>query len=176
MLQNLMGKAYADATKSPDPSNQNGAVLVQREVNGDLTIVAQGHNHFYPGIPPDVEDRDNKMNRIEHAERDCCFNAAARGVCTQGTILICPWAACYECARAIIGCKIHAVVYHKQRYHHTPKRWIDNVNEALGWLADAGVWLYEFDGPVPGTKPVIVNGEPWSPASLSHVPGGPSSG
>jgi dCMP deaminase len=169
MLQKLMAKAYANANASPDPSSQNGAVLVKRQPNGMLDVVANGYNHFYKGVPGEVEDRDQKLKEIEHAERDVLYGAAARGIETKGSIMVCPWAACYDCARAIIGTEVSALVYHRQRYLQTDKRWIDNVNEALHWLDAAGVWLYEFDGVVPQTKPILISGKLWSPGSCEYV-------
>jgi len=169
MLQNLMSKAYSHALDSPDPSSQNGAVLCRRQPNGQMDVVARGYNHFYPGVPGEVIDRDKKLQQIEHAERDCIYNAASRGVETKGSILICPWVACYDCARGIIGAEVAAVVYHKQRNDLTDERWLKNVNEALTWLDNAGVWLYEFDGVVPQTKPILVSGKLWSPGGCVYV-------
>ena len=169
MLQRLMSKAYMHALESPDPSSQNGAVLCQRQPNGQLDVVAKGFNHFYEGIPLEVEDRTKKLQRIEHAERDCLYFAANRGVETQGSIMVCPWAACYDCARAIIGTGVSALIFHRQRYLLTDERWIDSVNEALHWLQDSGVWLYEFDGNCPQTKPILVSGKLWSPATCEYV-------
>lgn len=169
MLKNLMGKAYANALKSPDTSSQNGAVMCKRQPDGHLDIVANGYNHFYKGVPGEVDNREQKLKEIEHAERDCIYASAARGVQTKGSILICPWVACYDCARGIIGSEVSAVVYHKQRNDLTDARWLSNVNEALGWLQESGVYLFEFDGPVPGTKPILVSGKLWSPGSCTYV-------
>lgn len=169
-LQNLMAKAYHHALKSPDPSNQNGAVLVHRHTDGELEIVCSGYNHFYEGVPAIVDDRDEKMKGIEHAERDTVFEAAKRGVKCQGAIMICPWAACYECARAIIGSGISALVYHHERYLTTPDRWSHQVDEALDWMHAKGIYIYVVEGAIPSTNPINVNGHLWSPAGLQNVP------
>jgi deoxycytidylate deaminase len=169
MLEKLMAKAYSHALDSPDPSSQVGSVLCKRASNGQIDVVAKGYNHFYKGVPPEVEDREKKLQRICHAERDCIYYAASRGISTQGSILICSWIPCHGCARAIIGAEVGALVYHKQRKDLTDERWLSKLNEAMIWLQDAGVWLYEFDGPVPGTKPILVSGRLWSPGSCDYV-------
>ncbi len=168
-LARLMGKAYHHATQSPDTSSQNGAVIVHRQADGELDVKAHGYNHFYKGIDPELEDRDEKLRRIEHAERDSIYQAANRGVVLKGAIMVCPWAACNECARAIIGSGISALVYHRQRYLLTDKRWIDSINASLGWMGAAGVHLFEYDGSVPGTKPILISGRLWHPASCEYV-------
>lgn len=169
MLVRLMSKAYSAANLSPDPSSQNGAVLVQRQTDGQLDVIGCGVNHFYKGIPDEFDDRDKKLQRIEHAERDCIYNAASRGNKTRGSIMVCPWAACRDCARAIIGSGVQCLVYHEPRYRLTDKRWIDSVNESLGWLENAGIQLYALEGSIPHTKPILVSGKLWSPGGLRYV-------
>lgn len=164
-----MAFCYNLASESPDPSNQNGAIIVVRNPDGTLERIAKGYNHFYDGIPPEVENRDVKLQRIEHAERDAIFYAAARGHKCEGAIMICPWAACYDCARAIMGSGITALVYHKQRYLLTPERWKTAVDEALTWMSFDGMYLLELDASIPGTNPIYVNGELWSPATMELV-------
>lgn len=169
-LRDLLAKAYSLALKSPDPSSQNGSVIAVRKENGDMEIIGEGFNHPYDGVSWTPDDRDQKLKEIEHAERDSIFDCGRKGFATQGAIMICPWAACYDCARAIIGSGCQALVYHKQRYLITDKRWIDQVNEAIGWIEKAGIFIYEFDGPVTGTKPILVSSKLWSPASCGYVP------
>jgi deoxycytidylate deaminase len=76
--------------------------------------------------------------------------------------MYCPWAACGECARAIIQCGIKKLVVHKQRMDQTPERWLDNVLKANKMLVDCGVVLQVYDGPVGGNM-ILVNGEEWQP-------------
>lgn len=157
----LLKEAYIEATKSPDPSNQNGAVT-----SWEGRVVERGYNHFYDGIEPNVLDRDKKLARIEHAERDALYRTGNL-FGTLGVTLVCPWAACYDCARAIIGSQVCELVVHKQRQELTPERWRANVEESLGWIRAAGISIIEFDGPVPGAPSIIVNGNLWSPERLS---------
>lgn len=169
-LQKIMGKAYANAAKSPCPSSQNGAVIISRQANGNLELIANGHNHYYEGIPEVTNgNRDERLKAIEHAERDAIYQAANRGVELKGSIMVCPWVACADCARAIIGSGIAAVVYHSQRYHLTPEAWVAELDRSLHWMQDAGIYLFEYDGAVPGVKPIRVAGREWSPAALTFI-------
>src|SRR4051812_27458885 len=89
--------AYEAAAKSPDPSNQNGAVLVAANT-GQRCI---DYNRFptdFPFDPTHLSDRDKKIRYIEHAERTVIYQAASLGVMTHGATLYCPWFACMECA------------------------------------------------------------------------------
>lgn len=153
--------AYLAATNSKDTSNQNGALLVAG--NGRHS---SGVNNFPPGVKYTEEratTRPDKYRYFEHAERNAVYNAARKGVQTHDATLYCPWAACCPCARAIRCSGVTNIVLHKQRMMMTPERWLDDVNMALSMLEEAGVGIHYFDGPIVGTKQVIVNGELWWP-------------
>ncbi len=168
----FMTDAYNEALHSPDPSSQNGAVVI-KSLGLDLChYISNGHNHFYNGIEPEVEDRDEKLRRIEHAERDAIYRAASYGDSTQGAILVCPWVACCDCARAIIGSGFTMVLHHWDRYLLTPPRWSGQVNQALGWMEAAGIRIQTLEGPIPSTEPILVSGRLWSPALCEYVTSG----
>ena len=150
-------QAYWEATKSPDPSNQNGAVLVGHSI----PLIADC-NRFPYGFKGNIEDRDEKLFYIQHAERAVILAAAARGLGTDGLVLVCPWVACGDCAKAVIFAKIKRVVGHKQRMDLNPERWKENVEKANQYLIDCGVELEFYDGEL-GCEPIIVNGKLWQP-------------
>lgn len=91
-----------------DPATQNGAVLVAPTG----AVLALGANHFPRGVreSPERWERPAKYQWVEHAERNAIFDAARRGVPTQGLTLYCPWFACADCARAIVQAGIKEVV------------------------------------------------------------------
>ncbi len=147
--------AYKMAMRSPDPSNQTGAALLR----GGILFFGD-YNRFPDGYVGDVEDRDEKLFYIQHAERAVILRAASMGVMTRGMTLVCPWFACGDCAKAIIFAGIKRVVGHKQRMELTPERWKDNVKKANQYLEDCGVELDFYDGKL-DCEPIIVNGELW---------------
>jgi len=138
------------AQRSPDPSTQNGSVLVKTHFGDvdsgfkrDPTLVASGFNTF----PFKVELAEERFERpikyafIEHAERNSLFDAAKFGIQTQGLIMVCPWAACADCARAIIQCGIHELVTLKPLEVDTNPRWDDSINIAMTMLKEAEIIL-----------------------------------
>jgi len=164
-LQNLMGLAYNVATRSPDPSTQNGAVLARLGKQGGLLPFSTGYNHFYKGIKPNVTDRAEKLLRMEHAERDAIYNAASVGVGLKGSVLITPWAACADCARAIIGSDISTVIYHKER-NALSSKW--QLSPPLNWLKESGVKLIAMEGPINYGSKILVSGKLWNPKTLEQ--------
>lgn len=156
----LLIMAYSQARQSPDPSNQNGAIMASH----DGTICGRGHNGFPPGIIPTVEqlnDRNWKLSHIEHAERAALFNVASWRR-TGDLILVCPWFACDACARAIVMCGVRKVIGHKQRMDTTPERWQASVDAGLSILRAGKVEL-RFVDHVFNIEPIKANGELWVP-------------
>ncbi len=153
--------AYCVANQSRDASNQNGAVIVSAQ--GD--IIATGVNNFAVGVeytPERAEIRPDKYRYFEHAERAAIYQAARAGNAVYGSTMYCPWAACCDCARAIINAGVLTVVMHYERMQMTPVRWQGPVNEALGMLEEARIALLYHKGPIECPS-VFVNGEIWKP-------------
>jgi len=123
------------AQNSHDPDTQNCAVLVA----GGKTIYAANC------VPRGVGRHGNRLSRpwkydyIEHAERAAIHKAAASGVATAGATLFCPWFACTDCARAIIGSGIREVVGLIALRNATPARWLEKIQIAEDMLREAGV-------------------------------------
>ena len=162
-LSYLMAEAYYQAKRSPDPSNQNGAVLFDGHEGG---ILSMGYNGFgkVPFDTNDLQDRDKKLAFIEHAERACLFECS-RQYHTDKSTLICPWACCTDCGRAIARCGVEKVIVHGARMATTPDRWKKSVEDGLSCLTHYGVELQVYDGPLalPAEFTIKVNGENWSP-------------
>lgn len=172
--------AYGFATVSPDRSNQNGAIFF--DSNGNALGI--GYNQFPSGFYLQTSDftpaegdseetvkakRDLKLKHIEHAERAAIYRAGVMGG-TEDGILVCPWAACFDCARAIVLSKVSKLIVHQQRMDHTPARWQAEVNAALERLSTV-VEIQFFGGKIPMDEKVTVqvNGRPWSPAKLEFT-------
>lgn len=111
------------ANRSKCASRQIGAVLVNEEYDD---IISLGCNGAPPGIDL-CQDRNAQCPRQEvgyksgkglhicpaqHAERNCIYHAARKGVPTENTTLYCYCGLpCMECWKAIICAGIKRVVY-----------------------------------------------------------------
>jgi deoxycytidylate deaminase len=155
----LLRSAYEEAVLSPDPSNQNGALVV----DDYGTILAASYNHVPPAAIVDFNNRDEKLKYICHAEEAATIVAAKLGIATRDKILICPWFACLPCARKILLAGYKAVIGHQRRMETTPERWKSEVDKALEWLLRAGVELRFHGDPIPDAPAIKVNGELWQP-------------
>lgn len=118
-----MVEALKSASNSPDASTQNGAIVIWEHPDGKSEIeLSRGWNTFQGNVEHVQEPRAEKLYRIEHAERMAIWNffeniynqnlpLPAGYSLRDGTItLICPWAACSDCSRAIVGAKINKLV------------------------------------------------------------------
>lgn len=155
----ILAQCYAAAAKSPDPSTQNGAVLV-----GPFGVLSQTYaiNDFPRGVryTPERWKRPRKYAMIEHAERNVIYTACRLNVATEGTTMVCPWAACADCARAIIQVGIIGLVRVPAVEGDTASRWDESCAIGDEMLREAGVEIVEFDGAV-GGPPVRRNGKAW---------------
>lgn len=91
--QQYLLMAYKEATKSPDPSTQNGAVIVT------TAGTAADCNRFPERVKiTDARlERPLKYNFIEHAERNAIFSAARKQLPLLGATMYVPWFACSDC-------------------------------------------------------------------------------
>ena len=137
-----MESARRLAQYSPDPSRKNGAVLLDRE----FRLVSTGINTF----PINVESRPERWERptkylyVEHAERNAIYEAARHGVCSNYGTLVCLWAACADCARAIIQAGLVRLV--RERYaSSTDDRWNASILAGDEMLREAGVEIIDLE-------------------------------
>jgi dCMP deaminase len=160
MFEQVTAKTYLEAAyklalNSPDPSTQNGAVLVR---NGE--IIGEGWNAPPSGVKLNDERlvRPYKYHFFEHAERNAIFSAARKGECTVGATLYCPFIACVDCGRAIIQAGIKKVVGHLPFKPEPGDRWYDSCAISFEMLEEAGVEVVWYDGKI-GAKPVLYREE-----------------
>lgn len=106
---NYMEIAFVCAKRSLDPDTQHGCIAVSPEGN----ILSTGYN----GPPRDVEDskipltRPEKYTYMEHAERNCIYNAARHGISLRGCTFYVTGVPCVDCMRAMYQVGAHKVVY-----------------------------------------------------------------
>lgn len=175
IVAEYMAAAYRISKQSPDKSNQNGAVVY--DVIGN-NLMSTGYNHFPDGVPP-TDERPAKYERIAHAEFDACLKLAKCHMPVDyGTVMFCPWAACSNCALAILCSGIPNLYIHEERcraFIETRsgqnesglKNW--QTDEPFKWLKAGGVQVSVFSGPVPFFGKVKINGMDWSPHLLEFV-------
>lgn len=164
-VEDYLRMCYRAARNSPDPSNQNGAVLVDL---GTGKVVGKSCNHFSRKIKPHLADRDQKIARITHAEEGCVMSAWGQ---KGPLVMYCPWASCADCARDIINCpaEIVTLVVHEERMALTPARWVKSIEYAHTMLKEAGIEISVHKGRIPDGKTIICNGQNWSPNLLKVV-------
>jgi dCMP deaminase len=96
----LISRAREAAAGSPNRVRQVGAVLVSADGATEIASC----NTFPKGVR-DNEERhlgDGRFVWMEHAERNAIFEAARRGVATEGASLATTFFPCIDCARAIV--------------------------------------------------------------------------
>ena len=164
----LLRQAYVEATKSPDPSTQNGALVVSR-IGDNVVILGAYHNRFPHGVISSDErwnDRALKYKLVHHAERSTLGTArrAHNVPHFDGLTMVCPWAACTECAQEIIDEGIRTLIIHKQAHDRTPPEsvWSADIVIAHMMLREAGVSIIEYDGIVGGPS-ILHSGKYWNP-------------
>ncbi len=145
--------AYQVAMQSLDPSTQTGAVLVD-DFSG--LVVLGACNDFPSGVSIRIDrlqDRDTKLEYVEHAERAVIFKAVRNGHQRLGTFtLYATWAACAPCARAIIACGVKRLVAHYHPAHDVRPEWQRTIQYAKEMFAEAGVSFREVSGKIGGVK------------------------
>ena len=167
-IKKLLRRAYKAALSSNDKSTTLGALLVGPDkqvpsvLNHSVVVQAcnlmpwefagKGENHLRP----------RKYQLTEHAERAVIYRAARCGIRTQGLALVCPLAACSDCARAIVLAGISKVVIHKQAFDRIPERWIEECEVGLELLREGNVDFEVFDGKIGGVES-LMDGETWLP-------------
>lgn len=143
----LLETAYRHAMfNATDPSTQNGAIII--DDNG--SPLAIGANHLPRGVvdKPERWERPGKYQFVEHAERNCIYDAARKGVATEGKIMIVPWHSCADCARGIIQAGIKLVIGHQLTNDLTPPHWKESITVAWKMLEEAKVEMKWYTGKV----------------------------
>lgn len=158
---NLLRKAYQFASdNSDDKSTKVGAIITNK--NKDILVIGVNKFPGNLGNDPLNHERPLKYKLIEHAERNVIFLAARIGLKTEGLILISTWAACPDCARAIVLAGIKEVYTHAQSFDMTPKRWVKDINIGIKILKDSSVSFNLINTKIGGCKNLF-NGEIWYP-------------
>jgi len=135
----FMKIAHVIADRSPDPSTQAGAVIV----NGDNVVVGMGYNGWPRGIKMDDlpweregEYHETKYAYVCHAEENAIYNVNSS---VRGGKIYCTLFPCNECAKTIIQNGIKEIIYESDKYADDP-RWLASKR----MLKLAGVSLRQY--------------------------------
>lgn len=156
----LLRKAYIQAALSPDPVTQNGALLV----TDCGTIISVGCNKFPRNVSVTEErlKKPLKYNYMVHAERNVIYQCARWDGSSEDLIMVSCWAACSDCAQAIIEGGIKKLIIHQQAFDKTPARWLEDINIAFLMLEEAGVEVEIIDAIIGGCS-ILFDGKTWEP-------------
>lgn len=165
----LLRQAYVEATKSPDPSTQNGALMVKRASGSNkYKTLGVGCNCFPKGIAPTHERLYTPLKYlcVAHAEFNAIFDAMRRERRGElsGLTLVCPWAACSNCAKTIMVSGIKTLVRHKQAHLQSAgnAKWVEEIAAADVMMREVGIEIIEYDGTV-GAPPILHGRKYWNP-------------
>jgi len=163
LCKTYLHHAYKMAQQSPDPSTQVGAVIV----NPTLGPLSHGFNK-----PPDrINMTDDMLNSkdknyyIEHAERNAILDGLHAKYDLEGCTMYSTWAACPDCARAIIACGIVKVVSHKEMYDRYMGSMKKLVDIGIKMMEDAGIEMVIWSGIISEHKRIKIrtSGRVWTP-------------
>jgi dCMP deaminase len=157
--EELLKLAYKKALQSCDPSTQNAAFLATSKGSPYYTTFAVNGLTIGAKNLPERWERPLKYSFVEHAERASLYSAAYQGLRTKGQTLVCPWAACVDCARAIVQTGIAKLITH---YRESSPRWDESIALADQILAEGGVEICIVDTKL-DVKPILRNEELWYP-------------
>ena len=128
------------STWSKDPSTKIGAVAIAK--NGQ--VLSQGYNGFPRGVVDSevrLKDREQKLQRVVHAEMNVIYNASLHGVSLSGsTLYVYGLPCCSDCAKGVIQVGFKKVVMPKQVQ---TDRWKESWNRAKEMFREGGV-KWEF--------------------------------
>jgi dCMP deaminase len=129
----LLDHAIAAAAASPNKIRKVGAVLVAADT--EIT----GCNAFPPGIKalPERAVGDNRFIWLEHAERTAIFEAARRGIATEGATLLSTYFPCTDCARALVQSGIKTLMTPRPDYDDPV--WGESFRTSAAILAEGSV-------------------------------------
>lgn len=171
-----MREAYKMAMKSPDPSTQNGSIIIRTNEYFSMdaaNLISTGFNGFPAGfeVTPERLERPLKYSCIDHAETSAIYEAARIGKPTLGGIMYVPWFACDKCGVGIVQAGINEVIgyagperWWKERNEAQGegKNWYDTIELALTMLHETGVKCRWIDGPI-GDVEVLFDGKKRKP-------------
>ncbi len=127
---------------SKDPSTQVGCIAVK-----DRRVIATGYNGFPIGISDnkaDYEDREIKLKKTIHAEKNMIYNACRHGQSLEGsTVYIAGLPTCDECWKGLVQVGVARVVM--PEVETAKEEWIEGCKKAVEYMEEAGLEVYQYN-------------------------------
>lgn len=164
MHRTVLGQCYRTATSSPDTSTQIGAVIAN--ASGRIYSTTKSFNGFVLGWAPTEADyeRPRKYLVTEHAERRAIYKAARNGIALEGGTLYSTWAACTDCARAIVEVGLTQLVRHHPPHDDAVDRWLESVALGDEIMKAGGVDIIDIHGSIKEGFTILRGGELFDPS------------
>lgn len=134
---------YQASLFSKDPDKKVGAILL---APGSYQILSLGYNGFSRKVDDAVPhrwDRPTKYMYVEHAERNCVYNAARSGTAIENSIAVITMFPCCDCARALIQSGITTVITVKPDMKHP--RWGQSFKVSMEMFSEVGMTVILLD-------------------------------
>lgn len=164
-MKAIIRECYNEAALSPDPSTQIGAMILSRSNYPWYGTIS--HNRPVCGwnmTDDDWETKSRKYLVVEHAERNAIYKAARSGLPLAFSTMVASWAACADCARAIVEVGISKLVRHVPPSDDAANRWLASVQLGDEILRCGGVEVVNVEGFIPGAASILRGGELFDPA------------
>jgi dCMP deaminase len=126
------------AEKSKDTSRKVGCILV----GAGNEVLTTGYNGLPRGVNEDearTEHRPEKYFWVEHAERNCVYNAARNGICLLGSTAYMNSLPCADCARAMIQAGVRRIVANETSSFSNSPMWQESMGRGYTMLVESGV-------------------------------------
>lgn len=141
----FMSMVYLVAAKSKDNRTHVGAVVV----GPDNEIKTTGYNSFVRGLNdnvPERQEKPEKYNWFEHAERNSIYNATLIGVSLKGCKMYTNGVPCTDCARGIIQSGILEVIVDREWDEINSPEDSENSKKSLQMFQEVGVKVKYWNG------------------------------
>ena len=138
-----MGIILRTARMSEDASTQNAADILFPDGGA---IAGLNEVPFRLERTADRNERPRKYFFWEHAERAAIYSCVRSGIPTNGATMVCPWAACADCARAIVLSGIVRLVRLPHNDWSSHPRWAESCRAGDDIMRESGVEIVEVEG------------------------------
>jgi len=155
-IATMLRECYNEAKAlSDDPQTQNAAMIVSPDGNF-IRAVAANTIPTLLVMSPDRIEAPLKYDFIEHAERAVIYSSES----VTNSAMVCVYAACPACARAIILSEITCLISHEDAILRGS--WKDRAILGLDMLREAKIDVRLFKGKVERCTNLL-DGKEWNP-------------